>query len=126
MQSAEQPMNHVAQQKNKPFKLYLSADATGQQSASLSAPQLTMIQQTPNRIAQQTHQMQSAGQPMDHVAQQLAMMTNAANMVSPQQIPIVEPQVDQSTKTAEVMREQFGLRSNTTICYVQDSLSFGL
>ena len=85
-------------------------DITSQQSASLSAPQLTMIQQTPNRIAQQTHQMQSARQPMDHVAQQLAMMTNAANMVSPQQIPIVEPQVDRSTKIAEVMREQFGLR----------------
>ena len=35
-------------------------DATGQQSASPSAPQPTMTQQTPNRIAQQTHQMQSA------------------------------------------------------------------
>jgi hypothetical protein len=69
-----------------------------------------MIQQTPNRIAQQTHQMQSAGQPMNHVAQQLAMMTNATSTVSPQQMPIVEPQVDWSTKIAEVMREQFGLR----------------
>ena len=85
-------------------------DAIGQQSASPSAPQPTMIQQTPNRIAQQTHQMQSAGQPMNHVAQQLAMMTNAASTVSPQQMPIVEPQVDWSTKIAEVMREQFGLR----------------
>ena len=47
---------------------------------------------------------------MNHVAQQLAMMTNAANTVSPQQMPIVEPQVDWSTKIAEVMREQFGLR----------------
>ena len=33
----------------------------GQQSASPSAPQPTMTQQAPNRIAQQTHQMQSAG-----------------------------------------------------------------
>ena len=38
------------------------------------------------------------------------MMTNAASMVSPQQMPIVEPQVDWSTKIAEVMRVQFGLR----------------
>ena len=38
------------------------------------------------------------------------MMTNAASTASPQQMPIVEPQVDWSTKIAEVMREQFGLR----------------
>jgi len=30
-------------------------EATGQQSASPLVPQLTMIQQTPNQIAQQTH-----------------------------------------------------------------------
>jgi len=54
--------------------------------------------------------MQSAGQPMNHVAQQLAMMTNATSTVSPQKMPIVEPQVDWSTKIAEVMRVQFGLR----------------
>ena len=47
---------------------------------------------------------------MVHTPQQLAMMTNIANMVSPQQMPIVEPQVDWGTKIAEVMREQFGLR----------------
>ena len=85
-------------------------DITGQQSANPSATQPTMTQQTPNRIAKQAQQMQSAGQPMSHVAQQLAMMTNAASMASPQQMPIVEPQVDWSTKIAEVMREQFGLR----------------
>ena len=83
-------------------------DITGQQSA----PQPMMTQQTPNRIARQTHQIQSAGQPIDHVAQQLAMMTNTASAVSPQQMPIVEPQVDWSTKIAEVIREQFGLRPN--------------
>jgi len=88
----------------------LYMESTDQQSASPSVPQPTMTQQTPNRIARQTHQMQSAGQPMDHVAQQLVMMTNAASAVSPQQMPIVEPQVDWSTKIAEVMREQFGLR----------------
>ena len=38
------------------------------------------------------------------------MMTNAASMVFPQRMSIVEPQVDWSTKIAEVMREQFGLR----------------
>ena len=46
-------------------------DTTGQQSASPSAPQPTMTQQTPNRVAQQTHQMQSAEQLMNHIAQQL-------------------------------------------------------
>ena len=85
-------------------------DTTGQQLASPSAPQPTMTQQTPNQISQQAHQMQSVGQPMMHTPQQLAMMTNTANMASPQQMPIVEPQVDWGTKIAEVMREQFGLR----------------
>ena len=37
------------------------------------------------------------------------MMTNAASTVSPQQMPIVEPRVDWSTKIAEVMRGQFDL-----------------
>jgi len=54
--------------------------------------------------------MQSAQQPMNHVAQQLAMMTNAASVASPQQTPNVKTQVDWSTKIAEVMRVQFGLR----------------
>ena len=72
-------------------------DTTSQQSASPSALQPTMTQQTPNLVAQQAHQ-------------QLAMMTNAASTVFPQQMPIVEPQVDWSTKITEVMREQFGLR----------------
>jgi len=62
-------------------------------------------------MSQQAQQMQSAQQPMNHVAQQLAMMTNAASVASPQQTPNVETQVDWSTKIAEVMREQFGLRS---------------
>ena len=48
---------------------------------------------------------------MMHTPQQLAMMTNTANMVSPQQTSIVELQVDWGTKIAEVMREQFGLRT---------------
>ena len=69
-------------------------DTTGQQSASPSAPQPTMTQQIPNQMSQQAQQMQSAQQPMNHVAQQLAMMTSVVNMVSPQQMPIVEPQVD--------------------------------
>src|SRR6185503_10233769 len=44
-------------------------DITSQQSANPSATQPTMTQQTPNRIAHQTHQMQSVGQPMNHVTQ---------------------------------------------------------
>ena len=85
-------------------------DIAGQQSANTSATQPTMTQQTPNRIAQQALQMQSAKQTMNHVAQQLAMMTNAASVGSPQQTPNVETQVDWSTKIAEVIRKQFGLR----------------
>jgi hypothetical protein len=37
-------------------------------------------------------------------------MTNSTNMVSSQQVPTVDPQVDWNSKIAEVMREQFGLR----------------
>ena len=39
------------------------------------------------------------------------MMTNIANMASPQLMTAGDQQVDWSTKIAEVMREQFGLRS---------------
>ena len=47
---------------------------------------------------------------MMHMPQQLVMMTNKARMASPQQMPAGDQQVDWSTKIAEVMREQFGLR----------------
>ena len=80
-------------------------ESTDQQSTSPSAPQPTMTQQTPNRVAQQTHQMQSVEQPMNHIAQQLSMMTNTASMASPQQMPAFDQQVDWSMKIAEVMRE---------------------
>ena len=63
---------------------------------------------------------------MNHVAQQLAMMTNAASTVSPQQMPIVEPQVDWSTKIAEVMREQFGLRPKQQSVMYKTPLSSSL
>jgi len=68
-----------------------------------------MNQQTPNWAAQQAHQMPSAGQPMTPTSPQPAMMTNSVNMVSPQQMPAVDQQVDWNSKIAEVMREQFGL-----------------
>ena len=86
-------------------------DYTGQQSASPSAQQpattsaLAMTQQSPNWVTQQAHQMPSAGQPMTHMSPQLAMMTNLANMVSSQQMPVVDQQVDWNAKIAEVMRE---------------------
>ena len=54
--------------------------------------------------------MQSAGQPMPHMPQQLAVMANTASMASPQQMPAVDQQVDWNAKIAEVMREHFGLR----------------
>ena len=75
-------------------------DCTDQQSASTSAPQpattsaLAMTQQSPNRVAQQAHQMASAGRPMTPMSPQPAMAGNPANMVSPQQIPMVDQQVD--------------------------------
>ena len=47
---------------------------------------------------------------MTPMSPQPAMPTNPANMVSPQQIPVADQQVDWTSKIAEVMREQFGLR----------------
>ena len=47
---------------------------------------------------------------MMHMPRQLVMMTNKASMASPQQMLAGDQQVDWSTKIAEVMREQFGLR----------------
>ena len=78
-------------------------DTTSQQSSPL-VPQPTMTQQTPNQVAQHAHQMQSAEQPTNHIAQQLAIMTNTVNMATPQQMPVVDQQVDWNTKIAEVMR----------------------
>ena len=85
-------------------------ESIDQQSANLSVPQPTAIQQTPNRVPQPAQQMQSARQPMMQTPQQLTMMTNTASMASPQQMPAVDQQVDWNAKIAEVMREQFGLR----------------
>jgi len=71
-------------------------DSTGQQSASPSAPPLAitsalaMTQQSPNRVAQQVHQMASAGRPMTPMSPQPAMAMNSANLVSPQQMPAVD------------------------------------
>ena len=72
----------------------LYMDSTGQQSSSPSTQQPAMTQQTPNRMTQQAHQMPSAGQPTTPMSPQPAMMTNLANMVSPQQTPAVDQQVD--------------------------------
>ena len=91
-------------------------DSTGQMaSASPSVPlpvttsALVMTQQSPNRVAQQAHQMSSAGRPTTPMSPQPAMAINPTNMVSPQQMPEVDQQVDWTSKIAEVMREQFGL-----------------
>ena len=84
-------------------------DSTGQQSASPSTPQRATT--SAMVMAQQAHQVPSAGWPMNPMSPQLAMMMNSANMVSPQQMPAVDQQVDWTSKIAEVMREQFGLRS---------------
>jgi len=54
--------------------------------------------------------MASAEQPMTLMSPQPAMAMNSTNLVSPQQMPAVDQQVDWNTKIAEVMREQFGLR----------------
>ena len=55
--------------------------------------------------------MALTGRPMTPMSPQPTTATNPTNMISPQQIPVVDQQVDWSSKTAEVMREQFGLRS---------------
>jgi len=60
--------------------------STGQQSASPLAQQptatsaITMIQQSPNRVAQQAHQMPSAGGLTIPMSPQPAMAMNSANM----------------------------------------------
>ena len=69
-----------------------------------------MAQQLPNQMAQQAQQMASAGRPMTPMSPQPAAATNPTNMVSPQQISVVDQQVDWTSKIVEVMREQFGLR----------------
>jgi hypothetical protein len=95
-----------------------------EQSASPSAPQPAatsalamyqhptnqMAQQLPNQMAQQAHQMASAGQPMTPTSPQPAIAASPTNMFSPQQTPAVGQQTDLTSKIAEVMREQFGLR----------------
>ena len=58
-------------------------DSTGQQSPSPSIQQAA-TQHTPNWMTQQAHQMPSAEQLMTYMSSQPAMMTNSANMVSPQ------------------------------------------
>ena len=55
-------------------------DIIGQQSANPSTPQPMTTQQIPNQMSQQAQQMQLAQQSMNYVAQQLAMMTNAASV----------------------------------------------
>jgi hypothetical protein len=64
-------------------------DSTGQQSPSPSIQQAA-TQHTPNRMTQQAHQMPSAEQLMTYMSPQPAMMTNSANMVSPQQMPAID------------------------------------
>ena len=54
--------------------------------------------------------MASAGRPMTPMSPQPTVATNPTNMVSPQQMPAVDQQVDWNTKIADVMREQFDLR----------------
>jgi len=96
-------MTGLLRQVNMPY-----TDLSAQQSASPSASQpmatavLTMYQQPanqmaqqlPNQMAQQAQQMASAGQPMTPMSPQPTAATNPTNMVSPQQIPMVDQQVD--------------------------------
>jgi len=69
-----------------------------------------MTQQSPNRVAQQAHQMPLDGQSMMPMSPQPGMAMNSANIAFLQQTPAVDQQVDWNAKIAEVMREQFGLR----------------
>jgi len=50
---------------------------------------------------------------------------SSTNMFSPQQTPVVGQQIDWTSKIAEVMREQFGLRPKQQ-CHVQNSIPSGL
>jgi len=112
-------MTGLLRQVNMPY-----TDLSAQQSASPSASQLTatalltmyqqpanqMAQQLPNQMAQQAQQMISANRSMTPTSPQPAAAANPTNLVSPQQTPAVGQQIDWTSKIAEVMREQFGLR----------------
>ena len=106
-------MTGLLRQVNMPY-----TDLSAQQSASPSASQpmatavLTMYQQPanqmgqqlPNQMAQQAQQMASSNRSMTPTSPQPAAAANPTNLVSPQQMPIIELQVNWSTKIAEVMR----------------------
>ena len=64
-------------------------ESIGQQSANQSTHQ-PATQQTPNWVAQQAHQMPSAGLPMMPMSPQPTMMMNSANNASPQQMPAAD------------------------------------
>ena len=91
-------------------------DSSAQQSASPSAPQptatsaLMMYQQPPNQMAQQAQPMALAGWPMTPTSLQPVADASPTNLVSPQQTPAVGQQIDWTSKIAEAMSEQFGLR----------------
>ena len=61
-------------------------------------------------MAQQTQQMASTSQPLTPTTPQPAASARPTVSVSPQQTPVAGQQIDWTSKIAEVMREQFGLR----------------
>jgi len=71
---------------------------------------MVLYQQPPSRIAQHAPHMASANQPTAPALSQIASAAHPAAPASPQQMLIANQQIDWSSKIAEVIREQFGLR----------------
>jgi hypothetical protein len=94
--------------------LYVHSIAQMSVNQSASQPIATngmvLYQQPPNQIVQHTQQAASANRSMNLAPQQMVSALQPTILVPPQQMPIANQQIDWSSKIAEVIREQFGLR----------------
>ena len=100
-------MRHV----NVPYPHPMAQQSVNQGSQQAgSSNEMVLYQEPPNQIAQHVSQTASAAQPMAQNSPQPALV--ALPMASPQPQPAqaASQQVDRTSKIAEVIRDQFGLR----------------
>ena len=88
--------------------------------------EMVLYQQPSNQITQHATQRTSAVQPMSPANTQLA--SAALPMASPpsQSALAAGQQVDWTSKIAEVMRDQFGLRPKAANAHVKNALSISI
>ena len=105
------PMVRTVQHVNVPY-----AHPLAQQSVNQSASQpitttgIMLYQQPSNQIAQHTSQIESASQPTALASPQPVSAAQPMASASPQPVHTANQQVDWTSKIAEVIRDQFGLR----------------